>query len=238
MQLILLAAGEGKRLPKNLRKFPKCMIKINKKTIIEHLEKFIKKFEVKTIITGYKSFKLKKIIKKLNLNEIRNDYYYKTNMVYSMFVPKNISKLDVVICYTDIIFDPKIYFNLVKTKNQNIIPINKNWLKVWRGRMNKKMILKDAENLTLREGYISSIGERIGKKFPKYQFMGILKLRYKDYLKLKNYFLKQKIKNIDFTTFINKAIKKKIINVKSSITSRYWYEIDNLNDKKFVEKSL
>ena len=81
MQLILLAAGMGNRLPKYLRKDPKCMVKINNKCVIEYLEEFTKKFKNKTIITGYKSYKLKEIIKKLNLNEIRNNHYKKTNMV-------------------------------------------------------------------------------------------------------------------------------------------------------------
>ena len=109
MQLILLAAGMGNRLPKYLRKDPKCMVKINNKCVIEYLEEFTKKFKNKTIITGYKSYKLKEIIKKLNLNEIRNNHYKKTNMVYSMFRAKNILKKEIVICYTDIIFDPKIF---------------------------------------------------------------------------------------------------------------------------------
>ncbi len=238
MQLILLAAGMGNRLPKYLRKDPKCMVKINNKCVIEYLEEFTKKFKNKTIITGYKSYKLKEIIKKLNLNEIRNNHYKKTNMVYSMFRAKNILKKEIVICYTDIIFDPKIYLQLSKKKNQNIMPINKNWLNVWKGRMSKKMILKDAENLTVNNNYITSIGEKISKKLPKYQFMGIIKIKYKDYFKLKKYFLKLKNNRIDFTSFINKAIKNKIVKVKSSITTRYWYEIDNIKDKKFVEKSL
>ena len=118
------------------------------------------------------------------------------------------------------------------------MPINKNWLNIWKGRMSKKMILKDAENLTVNNNYITSIGEKIIRKLPKYQFMGIIKIKYKDYFKLKKYFIKLKNNRIDFTSFINKAIKNKIIKVKSSITTRYWYEIDNIKDKKFVEKSL
>ena len=42
MQLILLAAGMGNRLPKYLRKDPKCMVKINNKCVIEYLEEFTK----------------------------------------------------------------------------------------------------------------------------------------------------------------------------------------------------
>ena len=51
-------------------------------------------------------------------------------MVYSMFLASKYINQDVLVCYGDIIFDPKIY-NLFNSK-ENIIPLNLNWLKVWK----------------------------------------------------------------------------------------------------------
>ena len=62
MQIILLAAGKGSRLPSKLRHLPKSMVKINKRTILDHNLKFYNYFKYKTIVTGYKSNKLKKFI--------------------------------------------------------------------------------------------------------------------------------------------------------------------------------
>ena len=42
-------------------------------------------------------------------------------------------------------------------------------------------------------------------------------------------------KNIDFTSFLNLAIKKKIIDLKYIKTDIEWYEIDNLKDLKHAE---
>ena len=36
MQLVLLAAGKGSRLPKKYRSYPKCMVHIRNKNILEH----------------------------------------------------------------------------------------------------------------------------------------------------------------------------------------------------------
>ena len=74
MHLILLAAGKGSRLPKKFRKNPKCMVKINKKTILEHNLNFYKKFKFRTIVGGYKSNKLKNFITQNNffLFKIKN----------------------------------------------------------------------------------------------------------------------------------------------------------------------
>ena len=65
MILIILAAGKGSSLPSNLRKKPKCMVKINNKPILEHNLNFFNKFK-KIIITGYKNTYLKKFIKKIS----------------------------------------------------------------------------------------------------------------------------------------------------------------------------
>ena len=64
MILIILAAGKGSRLPSNLRKKPKCMVKINNKPILEPNLNFFNKFKKKIIIKGYKNTYLKKFIKK------------------------------------------------------------------------------------------------------------------------------------------------------------------------------
>ena len=42
MQLIILAAGRGFRLPEKFRNKPKCLAVINEKTILEHNLNFFK----------------------------------------------------------------------------------------------------------------------------------------------------------------------------------------------------
>ena len=75
-------------------------------------------------------------------------------------------------CYSDIIFDKNIFKNL--KKNRSLILLKKNWLNVWKGRMSYKKILSDAENVTIKKNKLISIGGKITKKLPKYQYMGIL----------------------------------------------------------------
>ena len=45
-------------------------------------------------------------------------------------------------------------------------------------------------------------------------------------------------KNIDFTSFLNEAIKKKILVIKGIPTNKFWYEIDTMNDLKLAENEL
>ena len=162
MQLILLSAGRGSRLSKKLRSKPKSLAKVNDKPIIEHNLKFFNKFKKKIIITGYKKKSLASFAKKYDFKMVHNNKFQKTNMVYSMFLPSRYVNDDVVICYGDIIFDHKIYNLLIK--KDNIIPLNINWLKIWKKRMSKEKIKKDAENVSVKKNMLLSIGGKINKE--------------------------------------------------------------------------
>ena len=236
MQLILLSAGRGSRLSKELRSKPKSLVKVNNKPIIEHNLKFFNKFKKKFIVTGYKQKSLVSFAKKYGFKMVYNSKFQKTNMVYSMFLPSKYITKDVVICYGDIIFDHKIYNLLIK--KDNIIPLNINWLKIWKKRMSKKNIKKDAENVLVKNNILLSIGVKINKDFPKYQYMGIFKLKRNIYLNLKKFFVKIKNPQIDMTNFLNTSIKHCNLKLKIKKYQSYWYEIDNKKDLIVSSKDL
>jgi len=238
MQLILLAAGKGSRLPKKYRNTPKCLIKISGKSILEHNINFYKKFKTRTIVTGFKSQKLKSFINKNKFKDFHNKDYKKTNMVYSLFKVRSIRSNNIVICYGDIIFDANIFINLKKKHASSMILLKKNWLKLWIGRMSHENIRNDAEDVKTYKNHLISIGGKISKKIPKYQYMGIIKLKKSDFFKLKIFFNEIKNRKIDFTSFLNQALKSKIIKMNVLATSKFWYEIDTIEDIKFTEKNL
>jgi len=238
MILIILSAGRGSRLKGLTYNRPKCLVEVKKKTIIDYMSSFMKKFKKVIIVAGYRSKLIQEKFKNnKKINILLNREYKKTNMVYSLFKvnKKDIGNNNLVISYSDIIFDSKIYDNLKKKKT--LMPINKNWKKFWLKRMNKFEIKNDAENLEINNNQITAIGDKIENKEPKYQFMGLIKILNKDFYKLKKYFRLKK-NNIDFTSFINDAIKQKIIKVHYTKTSKYWFEIDSLKDVKVVEKLI
>lgn len=158
-------------------------------------------------------------------------------MVYSLFLTKRFINQDVVIVYGDVIFDSKIY-DLLK-QNKDIMPVNINWLNNWKRRMSMKNIFKDAENMIVKNNKILEIGNKLDKKkLPKYQFMGILKLRKNTFLKCYRFFKKLKNNKIDMTSFLNLCISNKIISLKIKEYDDYWYEIDTNSDHKFAEKDI
>ena len=240
MQLVILASGRGSRLGSLTKKVPKGLIKIKNKPLILYNKNFFQLFKKKIIVTGYlsKEFINNKHFKKFKI--VQNKDYKTTNMVHSFFkVSRFVSKnLPIIICYSDIIFDKKIYRNLAKVKGSGLLLYSK-WLQLWKKRMSIKKIKNDAENLVIKNGMIEEIGgSLLFNKLPKYQYTGIIKLTYKDFTNLKKIYFKKKDYNIDFTTFLNLAIKLKELKLKSIITNRFWFEIDNRADVEIFKNFL
>lgn len=237
MQLVVLAAGRGSRLPKKYRYSPKCLVRIHNKEIINYNLDFFNKFNNKIIVSGYKKNALKKKTKHIGFKYIHNKDYAKTNMVHSLLLAKEKIVDDVVIMYGDIIFNKKV-FNLLN-KNIDILPVNTNWLKNWKSRMGFKKLLLDAENIIVENNQVKTIGSKIDpRSLPKYQYMGIMKLKKKTLKKILNFYISINNKKIDMTTFINKCIQNKILRLTIKKYKDYWYEIDNIKDLNFANREI
>ena len=235
MILLILASGKGTRLGSLTKSKPKCMVNVNNKSILEYSIPIFKYFKKILIVVGYKK---EKIMNKINyVKYIENKDYKNTNMVESIFKAKRFINDNLVIIYSDIIFDKNIIKDILSFKN-NVMPVNGNWLKLWKLRMDNKKIYEDAENITISDGKISEIGGKIKHNLPKFQFMGILKIVKKDYHNLFKFYKKIKNKKIDFTRFLNQAIKKKIIKIKPFKTRKFWLEIDSKKDFAVARKLL
>ena len=140
MQIIVLAAGKGSRLPKKYRRVPKCLVNVISKSIIDHNISFIRKFSNRIIISGYKYKILENHLKDQNFKHIKNQNYSSTNMVHSLSLAKKFVKDDVVIIYGDIIFNPNIY-KLLSEKKIYCLLI-KHCLKIGKKEWEKKKFLK------------------------------------------------------------------------------------------------
>ena len=236
MQLIILASGRGSRLGTS-RTSSKLFLEIYPgKTIFSIISKIFNLFNSVIIVFGYKFFTNKKKvenIKKVKL--VRNEKYSTTNMVESLFLSKKKINSSVVIVYSDIVFDLAIIKKIVKIKG-SVIPLNKAWQKLWKQRMNKKNIIKDAEDLKTKNGHLISIGNKIKKKLPKSQFMGIIKLTLSDYNKLYKFYKSLKDKRIQFTHFLDKSLSEKVIKLKYKNFNKLWAEVDTSKDLNVAKK--
>ena len=240
MILVILASGMGTRLNK---KIPKCLVSINNKTLLERIVNISNEFDKVIIVGGYKINLIKKIIKNQHRKKIyliNNKDYKTTNMVESFFKTYNKINQDFIITYSDIVFDQSLFKKMINF-NKNHLLLKSNWKQIWLLRMSKKKLKLDAEDIKIKKNNIISIGTKIEKKLPKYQFMGLIRINYKNLKKVKMFYTKIKNKKVDFTNFINLLIKNNILKFKFKETKKYWFEIDNkkylLFAKKFFQKN-
>lgn len=236
MQFIILASGRGKRLKSITSKKPKSFIKIKNTKLIDIILKSSNLFKETIIVTGYKSKLFQKNFYDIKL--VKNKNYQNTNMVESMFLASKFINSDLIVSYSDILYDKDILKELI-TKNKSCMPLNAKWKQNWLSRMSYKKMLSDAENIKLTKSQIVEIGTKINSNnLPKYQYMGIIKFQRKDFFSLKKFYKSLNNKKIDMTTFLDLSIKKKIIKMSYFITSKYWLEIDSKNDLNFARKKI
>ncbi len=234
MKISILAAGKSERIFDKIKK-NKCLVIVNGNSLIKHIINNAKKNKINNIdiIVGFKSYFIKKNLKRIkNIRFIYNKFYKSKEMMYSFYLSLKNSNEDTIICYSDIFFKTSIFTKIIKKKDKQsvLVPVLTNWKKIWKIR--NKLNKNDAEDLKIdKKNNILNIGQKIKKNsLPKYQFMGIIYIP-KELIKIivDNYKRIKNEKKLHTTNFLDHLIKKKI-NVKAIKYNKDWYEFDDIED--------
>jgi NDP-sugar pyrophosphorylase family protein len=131
-QLVIMCGGEGTRLKVLKNKYPKCLVKINKKTLLEHQIQLAGKYKFKNIIllSGYKHLVINKFLKKkffINITTV-ND---KKKLGNGGALLNALEYLEDEFCliYCDILTNinlNKLYLFFKKKKSDFCLVVNKN----------------------------------------------------------------------------------------------------------------
>tara|TARA_B100000401_G_scaffold434547_1_gene374852 strand:- start:494 stop:1219 length:726 start_codon:yes stop_codon:yes gene_type:complete len=233
MRIVFLAAGKSNRIYKKIKK-NKCLLTVNNKPIIKTLINEAKNANIKkfTIVLGFNAKFLRKKLKNLkNIDFLLNKKFETTEMLYSMILAIKKYNSDLIISYSDILFDKQILIKLLKSKKNNImIPILRNWKKVWKIR--NKDPLEDGETLLLdNKKNLKSIGEKIKQlKDIKYQYMGIIFIpKFQRKKVLSAYQKINKNKKMHASNFLSYLLKKNFI-INTIVENSKWYEFDDYED--------
>jgi choline kinase len=241
-KVIILAAGEGKRLRPKTIDTPKCMIKLFGKTILEHQIDVFKKLGITdiSVVTGYKNNK----IKISGINYFHNELYDTTNMVETLFCAEKKIFDSVIVSYGDIIFTNSVVEKIYDSDFDFSIIVDKEWKSYWSERFIDP--LSDAESLKLdNDGYITDIGQKSDKIDEiQGQFIGLMKFQNSAISSIKYFYKKWKKESktgknpinpsITFeksymTDFLQGLIKENC-NLKAVEIKNGWLELDTIND--------
>lgn len=233
MKAIIIAAGKGSRIPKVSKKKPKCFIKINNVAIIDRQINLLKKNKIKNIfvITGYKA----NYFNKKKYTCIKNKNYSKNEQMASLMYAQKEFDDDIIVLFSDIIYDEIFLNNLIKFKKDNITLVcQKNWREKYKLRIDHP--LNQADKVKIVKNRIVMIGKQINEKEANSEFIGMFFIPKKYCKKFINYYKKCKLPNKlqihnFFSHFIDDNGIIKALNIKGN-----FMEIDTFNDYKIAKK--
>ena len=136
MQILIPAAGMGKRLGNETQDKTKAMVKVGGKTLIERCLDSAVQHNISKIIlvVGYQKEKLKELLgndyKGTEIVYIENNDFASTNNIFSVYLAReHLIKDDTILIESDLIFEPKILEMVVNNKQPNIAVVDK--YKAW-----------------------------------------------------------------------------------------------------------
>ena len=236
MKCIILAAGQGKRIDQVTKNKPKCLIKINKETLLERQIKLLNHLKLKkiTIVKGFMAEK----IKFKSVDYVYNKKYKTSEQLESFFSAKKKLNEDVLVTFGDIIYELSLVKKLISSKVGDIIlATDKNRKKRYKNRYDHPFSQADKVKVDNKLNIINN-GKKIDPKKSNGEFLGIFKLTkngcktfLKNYLRIKKS-KKDKMQIHDFFKYmINRSIK-----IKACFVNGKFMEIDTMNDLKIAKK--
>lgn len=233
-QIIILAAGQGKRLLPLTKVLPKTMLKVGGTPIIDHILNSINLNSVNEflIVVGHNKEvvlnHLKKDFKGIPIKYINNPKHAETNSTYSLWLTKKLLKEKIVIINADTIFHKKILENLINSKYNAALAIDDTV---------PVPLPDEAMKATIENKRIVDVSKTILAEKTNGDAIGIYKFS-KESLKILinelDNLVSNSITNQLFTYAVRNILKKtEIFSV--STEGHGWIEIDDQNDLNTAE---
>ena len=246
---IIIAAGLGSRLKDYTKSHPKCLLKFGKKTLLQHQMDSYKDSGISefSLIRGYK----KECINFEGIKYFDNDDYENNNVLNSLFYAEEDISGNVVISYSDILFESSIVTRLMESNHDISIVVDIDWRGYYVNRNDHPIaeaenVIFDANNNVVKIGKIMTNKDDVHG-----EFIGMLKLSPRGAEIFKRHFNRSKELYWDKPFQRSKIFQKAYITdllqemadlgvpVHSVIIERGWKEIDTIEDfeKAIVEFS-
>ena len=239
---LIIAAGLGSRLKKHTKNLPKCMLDFGGKTLLQRQLDSYKKCGIKdiSIIRGYKKEK----INYKGIKYFENTDYENNNVLNSVFYAEKIINGNIIISYSDILFDPSVVQRALDSVHDISVVVDIDWRGYYVGR--KDHPISEAENVIFNSNNeVEKIGKiNTAKEEVHGEFIGMIKLTNRGAEILKQHFhrLKKIYWNKPFQrakifqqAYLTDLIQELVdigIKVHCVIIESGWKEIDTVEDYK------
>ncbi len=241
MKAIILAAGMGTRLGKYTENLPKCMLNFAGKTILERQVETLRNAGITdiTIVKGYMPEEINIFGTKTYIN---NDYK-NTNMVETLFCAEEEMNEDILVCYADIIYEPKVLQKVIESTAKVGVVVDTDYWDYWSARADNPE--EDMESLVIENNKIIDLGNTTcSKEEAEVRYVGLIKFSKEGIDVLKRVYHENKVRHfhVNEPWLRSKSFKKAymtcmiqaIINSGQDVTpittQRGWLEFDTVED--------
>ena len=170
---VVIAAGMGSRLKDYTESLPKCMLKFGDKTLLERQLEAYRECGINdiSVVRGYQKEK----INYEGLKYFENDDYENNNILNSLFYAEEALNGNVVVAYSDILFDSAVVKRLLKSEADISIVVDIDWRGYYVGR--KDHPIEEAENVIFNaNNEVIEIGKVLTEKDDVFgEFIGMMK---------------------------------------------------------------
>ncbi len=223
MKAIILAAGQGTRLKKYTQDLPKGMLNFMGKTVIERQIEIYRSVGISDVII-VRGFAANKI----NYDGIKyydNEEFASTNMVESLLKAEEEFDDDIIVSYSDILFDKYMLEELMKSEYDYVVAVDDNWKEYWLHRYGRVDFDTESLEIDKNDNIIS-----IGKENPRLEeidsrYIGLLKFSLSGMKKI------LEILNNDYEEYLDKPWKQSGKTIRNAYMTDLLYAISESGEK-------
>lgn len=162
MKAVILAAGMGRRMGDLTQSIPKCLLKIEDRTILEKQVDTLNQYGIKdiTVVIGYKGNMVRETLKD-RATYIVNDIYSRTNSSYSLFLAREGIENGWLHINCDLLFSSLILEQILSAENENSIVIDQKLNPTdsqERVQIENSIVVKMSKDIPYDEAHGKSIG--------------------------------------------------------------------------------
>ena len=239
MKAIILAAGLGSRLLHLTKDRPKCTLRIDGVSMIDRQLAHFRSLGITdiTVVTGYLAEQLQKIP---GVKTVLNDDYRNNNILFSMMYAKEALNDDVIVSYSDILYEKSAVEALLEAKGDFLVVSDEDWKKAYVGR--KDHPVDQAEKVVIKDGFVKKIGKHLSEAEAHGEFIGLARFSKKGIETLRTVFAEISKKHAGKPFQAAKVVEKAYLTdmlqelidrgheVKPVIIHGGWREIDTIED--------
>ena len=240
MQVVILAAGMGKRLKSKTKKHTKSMVEILGKTFLEHSLEKLTKFNISriVIVIGYCGEEIKQVIGSdfngVPVIYVENKDYATTNNIYSLSLTTDyLKEEDTLLLESDLIYEEKIIQRLLDNPYPNLAVVDK-----YKAYMDGTVVrINDSDEIV---AFIPKEHFDYSQINSYYKTVNIYKLSKnflcEEYIPFLNAYCKVMGKNAYYEQVMKVLLSLEKNDLKVlKVNNEKWYEVDDLQDYDIAE---